>query len=217
MNVIPRRILSHGFLRAGLVPYVLIIASLLYGAESVYTASSNREPLTISVGQFAATKPKALWVNLKEASLDFSAYACVERAGRVEEMFIPINAIDAPPDGKAPVMLSIKDTTKIDELLKWLESDDSNTANHKVPELLKQTQFSGLIRFSTTENSTIRARMANFSLRVADNYLILNEGQRPDMLTGILCLIGGIGAAFYVYMAYHKTPSGPPPLPSTTS
>jgi len=216
MNVISHRILNHGFLRAGLVPYVLIIGALFYGAESIYTASANREPLTISVAQFAATKPKALWVNLTEASLDLSAYACVERAGTIQEMFIPINVMNAPPDAKAPVMLSIKDMTRIDELMKWIESDASNNASHKVPELVKQTQFSGLIRFSTTENSTIRGQMANFSLRVTDNYLILNEGQRPDMLNGILCLIGGIGAAIYVYTAYHKPRPGPPPLPRAT-
>ena len=199
------------------MPYVLIIGLLFYGAESIYTASSNREPLTITVAQLAAARPKALWVNLTEARLDLSAYACLERAGYVEEMFIPLNAVDSPPDSKAPVILSVKDPTKIDELTKWFEAEDSSEVKRNIPELLKQTQFSGLIRFSTTEDSTTRARMANFSLRVTDDYLVLSEGKRPDMLTGILCLIGGLVAAVYVYTAYHKPQPGPPPLPKTSA
>ncbi|OYW74894.1 MAG: hypothetical protein B7Z37_15675 [Verrucomicrobia bacterium 12-59-8] len=184
-----------GFTSLGCIGYIAIIGLLFTGGQGVYVALQNPEPLEITVADYIAQKPKAEWMKLKEAQVCLAEAAYKSRLGRVAEVFIPIRPIGESKDAPVHILLSSEDKA-VAAALKEL-SQSGNTVNYKVnaaarqaDRLFMQQDIYGQTRYGIFFDLWMRARLSKMNMKLADDFVILDDGVAPNLFVS-LCLLGG--------------------------
>ena len=183
-----------GFTSLGFLGYMAVLALLIIGGQGAYVALKNPEPLEITVADYLAKKPNAEWMTLKDAQISLVEAAYKARLGRVAEVFIPIR-----PQGEyraAPVQLrqSTEDTA-VAAAVKNL-SQSSTTIKRKVAaasqqadKLFMRQDITGLTRYGILYDLFMRARLARLNMNLAEDFVILNDGESPNFTVNV-CMVG---------------------------
>jgi hypothetical protein len=80
--------------------------------------------------------------------------------------------------------------------------------------VLRVRDISGLVRFGIDADSKTRDKLAGLRMRLAKDFIILDEGKKPELgLSLILLVIGLIGAVIAFKRTANKPPHAPPPPP----
>lgn len=219
MKLIPLETSSRGFINAGCLPYLFMLAFLIGGAQGLYTALKNRNPVETTVEQYIAQRPDAEWVTFKNARLNLLEAAHRERRGKVTEVFIPVR-----PQGEArtaPVHILL--STKKDDILNALEDIKSSVgkmnesleaASRHADKLFVTKDVSGLIRFGIHSDQEARDKLENLQMNLATDFVIMNDGEKPELMLSLIMLALGIILALYLARRSAKTAATPPPLPA---
>lgn len=80
-------------------------------------------------------------------------------------------------------------------------------------QILVKRDVSGLIRFGMDEDSKTRSKLEGLDMNLAKDFVILNDGEKPDLLKGVLMLAGGLVLGLYLLRRAGSQPAGPPPVP----
>src|ERR1044071_1574759 len=83
--------------------FVIAMAGCFWkGGQDLFTAISNRQPMTVSYDGYLRTKPHAAWLRLTNCELDLSraAYHSMAGAERPFELFVPVERRDAADEEK---------------------------------------------------------------------------------------------------------------------
>lgn len=213
------RPLNHppGFISLGCLGYLIVIALLWGGCQGVYTALKNRQPLEITVSDYIAKKPNAEWVTLKDAQLNLLEAAHKERLGKISEIFIPVRPKGESTDGPVHILLSTKDDAIVAALEDLNKSSGTmkealNAASRHADKLFMQKDVSGLIRFGIDSDDKTRSKLAKLDMKLAPDFVIMNDGAAPSLLGSISMLGIGVVIGFFMLRKAGKSePAAPPP------
>lgn len=213
---------SHsGFISAGCLPYLLMIGLLVGGAQGLYTALKNRSPLEITVEDYITKKPDAEWVTLKSAHLNLLESAHKERLGKVAEVFIPVRPKGDAKDAPVHILLSTKNREILDALDDMSNSAETlkqsvEAASRHAEKLFVTKDVSGLIRFGINSDDKTRAKLEKLNMNLAADYVIMNDGEKPELMASLIMLVLGIILAVYLARrrAHQATAPMPPPVPN---
>ncbi|WP_395742418.1 hypothetical protein [Prosthecobacter sp.] len=207
----------RGFISLGCLGYLIAIGLLWGGCQGIYTALKNRQPLEITVADYIAKKPNAEWVTLKEAQLNLLEAAHKGRSGNISEIFIPVRPKGQTEGSQVHILLSTKDKDIV-AALEDLNRSSGNmkdaleaAARHK-DKIFVQRDISGLIRFGIDSDSKTRDKLAALDMKLAPEFVILNDGAAPSLTGSLFMLGGGVLVGFFMLRSAAKsTPASPPP------
>ncbi|HCN27533.1 MAG TPA: hypothetical protein DIT64_01850 [Verrucomicrobiales bacterium] len=217
--------LPRGAISQGCLGYIFVIALLWGGVQGIYTALKNRAPLEISAADFIKTRPSAEWVTLKEAQLNLVEAAHTQRFGKPTQIFIPVRPIGESLDTQVQILMSTKDK----EILAAMEGINKageqmekavigELARH-ADKLRMKRDISGLIKFGIQSDSRTRDKLHKLDINLAADFIILAEGEEPDLTKSIVMLSFGLIGVFIILRLAARAeapvaqPPAPPPLP----
>src|SRR5687768_11686372 len=95
---------ESGFVKLALIFGCVIFLLFAMGAQGIYTAMKNRNPVSMSCEQFTTSKPKAVWLSITNCVLDLNdaCYATLKykSAELPTELYIPVRSAGAKDSGK---------------------------------------------------------------------------------------------------------------------
>lgn len=214
-----------GYIRLGCLGYLIAIALLWGGVQHIYTALKNRSPQEVTVEDFAARRITKEWVVLKGARLSLLESALKKRFGRTVEVFIPVRAKSEALGAPVRVLLSTKDSQIISAVEDFNKSGgdmakELEAAMRHADKLFMEKDVLGLVRWGIDADSKTRDKLAGLDMKLTKDFVILDEGEKPDLFIGIGGLVTGLVACFALWLhASRQQPPGttiaaPPPLPS---
>ena len=180
-----------GFISLGLLGYIAITGLLIIGGQGVYVALKNHEPLEITVADYAAKKTNAEWMTLKDSQVSLAEAAYKLEKGRISEVFIPVRALGESSDSPAHILLSTEDPAVV-ATLKELSATGRKkfeAGSRNAGKLLIEKEITGLVRYGFFYDLFVRSRLAKLNLKLAEDFVILNDGAAPDLFIN-LCLLG---------------------------
>ena len=192
-----------GFTSLGFLGYLAILALLIIGGQGVYVALKNPEPLEITVADYLAKKPNAEWMTLKDAEICLAQAAYKARLGRVAEVFIPIRPVGESMDTPVHILLSSEDPA-VAAALKALSKSSApinkkvDAASQQADKLFMRQDITGLTRYGILYDLFMRARLAKLNMNLAEDFVILNDGEAPNFTVNV-CMVGA-GLLIWIVM-----------------
>jgi hypothetical protein len=189
-----------GFISLGFLGYIAIVGLLIVGGQGVYVALKNHEPLGITVADYAAKKTNAEWMTLKDSQVSLEEAAYKLQKGVISEVFIPVRSLGESPDSPAHILLSTEDPAVVATLkeLSGTGRKKFDTGSRNAGKLLIEKEITGLIRYGFFYDLFVRARLAKLNLKLAEDFVILNDGAAPDLFMSLSLLGGGLLIGFFM-------------------
>lgn len=197
--------------RCGCALIVIAIALLVYGFQSVKDAAAFQKVKVMDCDAFVKNPPKDGWYQLKGCVLDVSD-ASVKTSQKhpddIDEVYLPVYSVaqfarklaqpeGAPDTEKVGLILATHDEGVVKTLreLNALPEDKK-----KVEEWLEKNHdrvfvnrdLEGMVRAGIHEDSESREKIAGLTKNAAPNFVVMQDGDKPNMGMGILMLIGGV-------------------------
>lgn len=209
----------YGFIQLGCLGYLIAIALILGGGQGAYTALKNREPLRMTFKDYHEQRPSAEWVSLSEAQLNLmnSAYVTARTSDEVKEVYIAVEAVGNREDKPAWVLLESDNQELIDLMnntaakMNAMKSPEEMTPE-LVQSLFPARQISGLVQFGMEADSKTRDKLAKLDLALEKEFIIIKEGDEPNLMASLMMLAGGLLIGFFMLRGGSKK-EAPPPLP----
>ena len=183
-----------GFTSLGFLGYIAILTLLIIGGQGVYVAVKNPDPLEITVADYLAKKPNAEWMTLKDAQISLVEAAYKARLGRVAEVFIPIRPIGEAREAPVHILLATEDPAVAAALLALSQSSTTmkkkvDAASQQADKLFMRQDITGLTRYGILYDLFMRARLAKLNMNLAEDFVILNDGEAPNFTVNV-CMVG---------------------------
>lgn len=203
--------------RFGCLVFLVGLVLLWGGGQGLYTALTNTSPTEMTLKDYEAQRPRAAWLKLKGCTGFLPAASYRKSADGVSEVFVPLyDASDDPNDEgvgarKAVVLLA----TKRPEALKLLK-EIKDLKPEEQAKFLSEDQarfhlsgdFSGLVQFGIELSDSERKKLATLDQSLDPDFVILEEGNKPDL--GFSALMFGVGLVIAVFtlrsLAKNDTP-----------
>jgi len=187
----------QGFISLGLLGHITAIGLLIVGGQGAYVALKNPDPLEITMTSYSAKQPDAEWMTLKEAQVSLVEAAYKARLGNVSEVFIPVRATGEATDTPVHILLSTNDPAVLAALKEMSQSGTTvqkkvDAASRQAGKLFMQKDITGLTRYGFFYDKVMRYRLAKLGMKLADDFVILNEGAAPDLLMSLIMVGGGL-------------------------
>lgn len=228
MNIIPNfRSLRLGFVKGGLLGIIVVAALVWAGGQGVYTSLKNRQPLTLSYEEYDAERPDAEWISLTGTRLNFlnSAYTSGKYSDKVKEVYVAVESVNSTESKPAKVLLMSKDEGMIESLQNLgARMQQVKSAEDLTPDLRRMLfqvrPVDGLVKFGIHADDKTRSKLSKLDLNLAADFVILEEGEKPQMgVSAGLLIVGLLGAISMIHgtlkerRASGQVVSSPPPLP----
>lgn len=194
---------SPGFISLGGLGYIVVIVLLIVGGQGIYVALKNPEPLKITVANYIAKKPNAEWMTLQEAQVSLVEAAYKARLGKVSEVFIPVRPIGESTDVPVHILLSTDNQAVVAALQHLSRSGGTmekkvDTAAQQADNLFMWQDITGLTRYGIFYDLLMRARLAKLNMKLAEDFVILNDGASPNILVSLSMVVGGLLIWFFM-------------------
>jgi len=192
-----------GFTSLGCLGYIAVLGLLIVGGQGVYVALKNPKPLELTVADYIAQKPNAEWVKLSDAQVSLVEAAYKARVGKVSEIFIPVRPNGESMDAPIHIVLSTEDKAVVAALQKLSRSDGTlkkkvDAASQQAEKLFMWQDIYGLTRYGIFFDLLMRARLARLKLNLAEDFVIVNDGEAPDLVFNLSLLGGGLLIWFFM-------------------
>ena len=194
---------SLGFISLGGLGHIVVIVLLIVGGQGAYVALKNPEPLKITVADYIAKKPNAEWMTLQEAQVSLVEAAYKARLGKVSEVFIPVRPIAESTDVPVHILLSTDNQAVVAALQHLSRSGGTmekkvDTAARQADNLFMWQDITGLTRYGIFYDLLMRARLARLNMKLAEDFVILNDGASPNLLVSLSMVVGGLLIWFFM-------------------
>ena len=179
---------QSGFVKLTLIFACIILLLFGLGAQGIYTAIKNRNPIAMSCDEYSRTKPKAEWLIITNCVLDLTdgAYESLKHQN-VEvpmELFIPVRSATRRAPGKDLILLATRDP----ELMKTVREMESLATKEELKDWLARNtdrvfvrrDVRGLVKFGVELDTQKRRQLEKLQDNLADDFIILEEGRRPE-------------------------------------
>ncbi|WP_133792914.1 hypothetical protein [Prosthecobacter fusiformis] len=168
--------------------------------------------------EYAEKRPSAEWVSLSKAQLNLvnSAYVTSRFNDETKEVYIAVEAVGDRGEKPAFVLLASKDKALIDLMtsnaaqLNALKSPAEMT-----PELMNslfpEREVKGLVKFGIDATSKEREKLTNLDLSLADDFIIISDGEQPKLGGSVFSLAMGLLLGLFMIRRASKEAPTPPP------
>jgi hypothetical protein len=183
--------------RLGCFLVVIILCLLWTGGQRLYIAVTNRTPMIMSYDDYVQIKPSAHWLRLTNCMLNLgeASYKTIAGSKRPTEIYIPVQS-SASDAGKVYVLVATKNQ---DLITTFMEMQNLQSKAEALAWALKnrdrihsQRGVTGLVRFGIDMKDKERRKLAKLHENIADDFIIVDEGERPNLTEGLGFLGGGI-------------------------
>ncbi len=151
------------------------VAMLWGGGQGLHTWANHRQPLEISCGDFAATRPPAVWLRLTDCEIDVHRPASLSLFGG--EVFLPVGTPGAGVGTPTHVMVVTRDAATMD-LVGSAEALAGKAAD-AVANPVRDVQ--GLVRFGIELDDSDHSRLRHRDESLAADFVIVDEGEQPRL------------------------------------
>lgn len=195
-----------GFSSLSLIAYIAIIGLLVTGGQGVYVALKNDDPLEIKAADYIAKKTNAEWLKLTDAQVSLVEAAYKARLGKISEVFIPVRPVGESLDAPIHILLSTNNQN-VAAALKALSQSSSpiqkkiDSASRQADRLFMRQDIIGLTRYGIFYDRFMRFRLSQLNLKLADDFVILNDGESPNLPLS-LCMLGGGLLIWFVILCH---------------
>lgn len=206
MKPLNRSISAFG--RLGCFGLLLFIVCLWGGGQGLYTAFRNPKPVSITVAEYEKQKPKAEWVEFKNAYLVVSeaAFSKSRITKELREVYMPLRSTPSG-GGKISVLLEttnpdivefVSDLNQVSDSKQAAEFMTKNSA--KVARFSQSRDVSGLIQFGIElDDSKRRKLLALSNGMLANDFVLLSDGKKPEIVTSIAILAFALLVGFALF------------------
>jgi hypothetical protein len=215
---------------------LIALGLLIGGGQAFYTAVTNRKPVEMTCAEYLEKKPEGKWLKLKDCELDNFAVVTRSHYGSIDydEVYIPLRPVGAPEGTKVHILLASKKPEDLEfaKQANAVEAGDRTRAEAFVKahrdRILEHRDVEGLIRHGLDDNEKDRKMFSKAADELASDYVLLNEGEHPNMVQGVNLLAAGIAFVIlrFTLVSWREkkaakaaaaraaaSPSAPPPLP----
>jgi len=208
------------------VPLVALVM-VIGGGQLVYTGLTNRKPVKVQMESIAKSKPEGKWLEITGGEFDLvnASYSSTFGVGKASSIHVPLvlPGVDSA-ESTIHVLVETNDSALVGLVnqMREMEKDgiDEMAAVKFMLENRDKLRMSrpvkGLVKFgmeSGKEERKIKGMYKNLSSDV----ILLKEGEKPDMMLGLLILIGGLTIGVVMILKSggkpDPSPGAPPPLP----
>ncbi|MBL9133896.1 MAG: hypothetical protein JNG86_21975 [Verrucomicrobiaceae bacterium] len=208
---------ASGFISGGCFLILVLLALLWGGGQMIFTALKNRQPHETTVAAFIAKKPNVEWITFKGATLNLLECAHMERLGKITEVFIPIRGGEEPKGAPVHILMATKDKDIITALNDLKSSSNSEkamieAAARQAANIFMKRDVSGIVRFGIDADSKTRDKLAGLDMNLAKGFVILDDGEKPELGLGVGLLAGGLLLGIYL-LRRGSGGTAPPPAP----
>ena len=171
------------------------------GAQGVFEWSKNRQQQVVTVEQIEKERPSGGWFKITNASLDVSQATWTESVGSINDVYVPIHSNKAPDKEGTVLLLSVHDEgirETVEEMRSLQERDvkDEEFLKYMLQNAKKiyiERPIEGQIKFGMDDvGSKERGKIAALDPNLAPDFAVLDENAKPNGLTAILKLVGGL-------------------------
>jgi len=211
---------QSGFLSFGLLRLILPLVLLWAAGQGLYTALTNRHPVSMTFAEYERQRPDAKWVELKSTQLDMTGVMSSGFVGSVSEVYIPLRAGGSRSDAKVFALLLTRDQGTLDLVREMKMITDEKAAlafmlkNHE--RLRPVRDVSGLLQFGIDSESKKRRKIAKLNPDLAADFIVIEEGKRPGILASMSLLGASFVAAWLCWFCRfgkRAEVAVPPPMP----
>lgn len=199
--------------RFGCFLVIGVIALLWGGGQGVYTGLTNTKQTEIALADYVKQKPSATWLKLKDCQVSTIDAAYTSKWGTISEVYIPLHVPGAPRDEKVHVLLATKDaaTIKMIEQMSKLTSDQDllKFALENREKLLSKRDVGGIVRFGIDLKDKDRRKLANLDKNLTPDFVIISEGEKPEIFVSIFMLALGLVLGFVLISSAASSKSEP--------
>jgi len=184
---------QSGFVKLTLIFACVILLLFGLGVQGIYTAIKNRNPIAMSCDEYSRSKPKASWLVITNCVLDLSdaAYETLKYQN-VEvptQLFIPVRSATGKRSANDTILLATRDP----ELMKTLREIESVPSPEELKEwlarnadrVLVRRDVRGLVQFGAELDTKNRRKLARLQDNLAPDFIILEEGRKPEFKQSI--------------------------------
>lgn len=187
-----------------------------------------KAPTALTWQQFLAEKPRAGWFKVTGAQLEVASGLWVEDilTGKMGNIYVPARVAGNEAVEELPIEMLIKiDDPKIAATVRELKELDKGTDEAALQYVLSHTEqllierpLVGTLADGFDEvDSGDKSAIQSAEVALDNDFVILQEGAKPDMGGRIFMLLGGIGLSllglFYIFLKKPAQPATPPLAP----
>ena len=204
-------------MRLGCLLPLISIGLLAGGGQGVYTAINNPKPLEIGIAELAQKKPTAKWLKIPDGVLD-SSNAKPARAFGEGAVYVPLVGITQDSSAvPIHVLVMTRDPALVGFIQEWRKFAKEN---EKTPEaerafllrnlerLRVRRQVEGVVLYGIEDGGKERRNRLDLFKNLAQDAIVLREGEKPWIGTGIIMFLGGLVLGVYVLASSSRKRSG---------
>lgn len=185
-------------IRSTLVALALAAVAVYWGGTNFHTALRERTPLQISCARYLEQRPTRRYVKLTDCDADLANAAFTHRDGSskaIGEVYIPLRPRGTT--GEAAIVLVRRDAEIIDvvRMIERIGVGEPTAAEQvRLRGLLAQlgAESVGLVRFGLELDDNTNGRLAQLGMGLAPDFVLIDRGKSPRLVTGGLVLLGGL-------------------------
>ncbi len=204
--------------------FLLALGLILGGGQALYTNVTNLKPVEISIADLTENGTDDKWLTVTDASLDVVGatymapfYAADNTAN---ELFIPLRVQDEE-EKPLRIFLHTKDPKMLEVyngLLALEEEVEMINYLVKHREVFSQVRnVTGLVRFGLESDSDERKLLEENNRNLADGFLILEEGTKPEWSMVVMLPLGLLLLWSLVFKKRASSTATPPPPPAPSA
>ena len=211
---------QSGFLTLGLIRLVLPIGMFWIAGQGLYTALTNRHPVSMTFAEYAQKRPAGKWVELKATQLDVAGATWFGFLVPHSDVYIPLRAVDAQPDAKVCALLVTHDPATVALVGEMKAIADEKSAlefvlkNHE--RLMPVRDVRGVLQFGIESESDKRRKIAKLNDNLAPNFVVIADGEHPSVLRSLWLIFASFFVAWLCWFCRFgrsAAVTAPPPLP----
>ncbi len=176
--------------------FLLCLGFCLLGGQALYTNLTNLKPVDITLSELISAGAPQKWVQITELSLDVMDSTYITSSLNEDEatdLYIPMYVPETPKE-RIQIFLHSQDPELLQIFNEMLaKEDETEVMKHFLEhrnQLMQQRSVSGLIRFGLESNQEDRDILKEHNPNLAEDFLILNENQRPNWVKAAMLPLG---------------------------
>ena len=187
------------------------VASLGFGIQALYVCATNLRAAEFTIDEYDHKRPDNMWLSLAGCHLNLLEASYTSRFGLPEakEVFIPLRSANASPSDPIVACLGTKDAhvlatmTELNKLKK--EQDIERYVNKNRDHIFFTRTIRGTVRHGIDLDGRIVDDLRGTNTSLVKDFIIINEGERPDWSKAIMLLLTGAAFAWVTWLLFRNS------------
>ena len=187
------------------------LAFLWFGSQALYVCVTNLRAAEFTIDEYTHKRPDNMWLSLTGCHLNLleASYTSYFGSRKATEVFIPIRSVNDSPSDPIVVCLGTDDPgvlatmTELNELVKKQEIEHYVSQNRE--RIFSSRAISGTVRHGIDLEQKIVDDLRKANTSLDKDFIIINEGERPDWIKAIFLLLGGAAFTWVTWLLFRTS------------